>query len=86
MFRDWYWLVSVWQSQYTALTQACQHGYFKIPRELDLDDLAAMMNISHQALSERLRRGHETLIKTTLLGTHPTSPRDNDLDAVPQFR
>lgn len=60
--------------QHTTLSQACQEGYFNVPREIGLDDLAEKMGVSHQALSERLRRGHDALIKAALLGTHPTPP------------
>lgn len=56
-------------AQYKILTQACQEGYFAVPREIGLEELANKMNVSHQALSERLRRGHDTLIKETLIDT-----------------
>jgi hypothetical protein len=52
--------------QREALTAACERGYFDIPREIGLRELAAEMDISHQALSERLRRGHDALISETL--------------------
>jgi predicted DNA binding protein len=54
--------------QYEALTLACERGYFAVPREIDLEGLAEEIGVSHQALSERLRRGHQTLIKTVLGG------------------
>lgn len=54
--------------QYEALVTAYKHGYFKVPREIVLDELSAEMDISHQALSERLRRGHHTLVERVL---HP---------------
>lgn len=53
--------------QYEALTTAYNEGYFNIPREVDLDDLAQELDISHQALSERIRRAHAALIADTLL-------------------
>lgn len=53
--------------QFDALTIACKRGYFDIPRGVDLDDLADELDITHQSLSERLRRGHEVLIEETLL-------------------
>jgi hypothetical protein len=53
--------------QFDALTTACEAGYFAVPREADLDELADEMDISHQALSERLRRGTEVLVTETLL-------------------
>lgn len=61
-------------AQHNILTQAYQHGYFAVPREIGLEDLAGKMNVSHQALSERLRRGHDTLIKSTLIETSSVMP------------
>lgn len=58
--------------QFDALTIACEAGYFDVPRAVDLDDLATELGISHQALSERLRRGHEVLIEETLLIDGPS--------------
>ncbi|UPM41983.1 helix-turn-helix domain-containing protein [Halocatena salina] len=67
------------EEQFNALTIACESGYFDVPREVDLDELATELGISHQALSERLRRGHEVLIKETLLidGSSQFSIRSN---------
>lgn len=53
--------------QREALLTACERGYFAIPRQVGLRDLAADLDISHQALSERLRRGHDGLIRKTLV-------------------
>lgn len=53
--------------QYEALTLACERGYFAVPRQVDLRELAEEVDISHQALSERLRRAHEVLVEETLL-------------------
>ncbi len=47
--------------QREALEAALEHGYFEIPREISMEDLATELGISHQALSERLRRAYETL-------------------------
>jgi predicted DNA binding protein len=58
--------------QYEALTLACERGYFTVPREVDLETVAEELGVSHQALSERLRRGHQTLINTMLGGPGPT--------------
>ena len=55
------------ETQYEALTLACEQGYFDIPRETDLGEVAEMLGISHQALSERLRRGTEKLVSQSLL-------------------
>lgn len=61
--------------QYEALVAAIEHGYFQIPRRTSLQDLAAELGISHQALSERLRRAFATLVEQEL-----------DLSAVPEAR
>lgn len=52
--------------QYEALSTAWRLGYFDVPRKVDLQDVADEIGISHQAASERLRRGHETVIRELL--------------------
>jgi predicted DNA binding protein len=55
--------------QYEAM--ACETGSVDVPRATDLDELAAELDISHQAFSERLRWGTEMLIEEALLvGSH----------------
>ncbi|MFC6836796.1 helix-turn-helix domain-containing protein [Halomarina ordinaria] len=49
--------------QREALIAALEHGYFEIPRRTSLDDIAADLGISHQALSERLRRGYDVVVR-----------------------
>lgn len=55
------------EEQHQALVYAVRRGYFKIPRDVTLEELAAETDVSHQALSERLRRGMETLVEDTLI-------------------
>jgi predicted DNA binding protein len=55
------------EDQQDALTEGYERGYYKIPRETDAVDLADALDISHQALSERIRRGTSSLIENTLL-------------------
>jgi predicted DNA binding protein len=62
--RDEYGLT---ETQHETLITAVEDGYFDIPQEATLDDLAAELDISHQALSERLHRGHKTLIENALI-------------------
>lgn len=52
--------------QSEALLAAIQHGYFEIPRGISQEELAAELEISHQALSERFRRGFRTLATTEI--------------------
>ncbi len=54
-------------AQFEALTAAWEQGFYTVPREVDLVDLAEDLGVSHQALSERLRRGIDTLIRDTLM-------------------
>ena len=54
-------------AQFTALTEATRRGYYEVPKKLDLGDLAAELDVSHQALSERLRRATGALVEDTLL-------------------
>lgn len=53
-------------AQYTAIVTAHERGYFDVPRGCSLKEIAAEAGISHQAFSERLRRGLEALIQETL--------------------
>ena len=52
--------------QQEALSAAFEHGYFEIPRQISMEELAVELGISHQALSERLRRAYETLVDAEL--------------------
>lgn len=54
------------EPQYRSLKLACEQGYFEVPRETNLDEIARSQGISHQALSERLRRGTEKLVSQAL--------------------
>lgn len=51
------------ERQHEALTVAWKLGYFDVPREADLGTVADELGISHQATSERLRRGHQKLVR-----------------------
>lgn len=53
--------------QQDMVRQAFEHGYYSIPRETSAQDLANEIGISHQALSERLRRAHESIIANTVM-------------------
>lgn len=49
-------------AQYETLVAASERGYYQIPREMDMEELSNELGISHQALSERLRRAHRVLV------------------------
>ena len=53
--------------QFQALTEAQKAGFYKVPREVDMVELGESLGISHQALSERLRRGVDALIADALV-------------------
>ncbi len=53
--------------QREALVTAWEHGYYNVPREISSDELASKLDISHQTLSELLRRGTEKVIKSQLV-------------------
>jgi predicted DNA binding protein len=52
--------------QYETICKAHELGYFDVPRDITLKELAAELDISHQALSERLRRSHAALVSAQL--------------------
>ena len=54
------------KGQHEALTVALEEGYFGVPRGINQSDLATKLDISHQALSERLRRATGSLVTATL--------------------
>lgn len=53
--------------QREALLLALRRGYFATPRETNMDELAAELDISQQAFSDRLRRGEEAVLTSVLL-------------------
>lgn len=50
-------------SQREALAIAFERGFFEVPRETSLAELAQVLGISEQAVSERLRRGQARLVE-----------------------
>lgn len=53
-------------AQYEALRVALEEGYFSIPREMTLRELADELDVSDTATSHRLRRGLVRLLEATL--------------------
>ncbi len=62
------------ESQRELVERAYDEGYFDIPRQVTLEGLAEQLDISDQAVSERLRRGLEALVETTVKS--PASVRE----------
>ncbi|PSQ03301.1 DNA-binding protein [Halobacteriales archaeon QS_5_68_33] len=58
--------VRLTDTQFATLETALESGYYRVPREQTIEELATELDVSHQALSERLRRGHRTLVETVL--------------------
>lgn len=53
-------------AQRNALRAAKEHGYYDVPREISTRELASKLDMSHQNLSELLRRATETIIDETI--------------------
>jgi predicted DNA binding protein len=54
--------------QRETLLLAVEDGYFSVPRETTLEDISEEQAISRQAVSERLRRATETVLRKSLVG------------------
>jgi predicted DNA binding protein len=59
--------------QRETLVMASELGYFSVPREATVEDIAARLDISANSVSQRLRRAHDALVQNTLRvqGRHP---------------
>jgi hypothetical protein len=55
--------------QREAIELALERGYFEVPRRATLSDLAAELGVSQQAISERLRRGTNKVMRALVEGT-----------------
>lgn len=55
------------EAQREVLVLAAREGYFDVPRQASLADLADELDVSSQAASERLRRGLDSLVERALL-------------------
>ncbi|GAB7011676.1 helix-turn-helix domain-containing protein [Halorubrum trueperi] len=53
-------------TQYSTIAHAFQTDYYSVPRSTTLKELAMDFDVSHQAVSERLRRGHSHLVEQML--------------------
>jgi hypothetical protein len=57
-----------------ALRIAYERGYFEIPRQTSLEEIAAELDITASSVTERLRRAQTQLIEETVATTWPTLP------------
>jgi predicted DNA binding protein len=53
-------------AQHEAVRIAFETGYFEVPRETTIAELAERLDVSEQAVSERLRRGLHRLLAATV--------------------
>lgn len=53
--------------QHDTLIEAIECGYYDIPRETNLEEFSDRLGLSHQAVSERVRRGVKNLVTSALL-------------------
>jgi len=60
--------------QHEALRIAYERGYFDIPRQASLEDVAEELGITPSSVSERLRRAQTQLIEETIATTWPPLP------------
>lgn len=59
-------------AQREPLTAAREHGYYEVPREMSARELATELGVSHQNLSELLRREMAKVIDDALRTTADT--------------
>jgi predicted DNA binding protein len=52
--------------QYETLRLAVERGYFRVPREVTFEELGEELDVSAQAISERVRRGTEGVLSAAL--------------------
>ena len=57
------------EGQREALVLGLRNGYFDTPSQASLDDLAAELDVSQQALSDRIRRGTKRVLSEALLAS-----------------
>ncbi|MFD1600829.1 helix-turn-helix domain-containing protein [Halobellus rarus] len=62
-------------TQHSTIAEAFQRNYYNVPRGTTLAELATDLEVSHQALSERLRRGHSHLVERMLSESTPAVER-----------
>jgi predicted DNA binding protein len=69
--------------QREAILAAFERGYFGVPREVTIARLAEVLEVSPQAVSERLRRGIQALVATTLPEGADESGPETETDESP---
>jgi len=72
---EWYGLSTV---QRETLLLALREGYYDIPRQISTKELGESLDISDQAVTERLRRAIRTLSENTILTEQRTESATHD--------
>lgn len=60
------------EAQHQTLVTAYDRGYYEIPQDVTLNELAEEFGVSPQAVSQRLHRSYRNLIENALVIGHPT--------------
>ncbi|APX96186.1 helix-turn-helix domain-containing protein [Natronorubrum daqingense] len=60
--------------QRETLISALEEGYYEVPQQVTMSELAAEMGISQQALSKRFHNAHKNLITNVLTVSEPDEP------------
>lgn len=63
---------NVSEKQFRALVTALEMGFFNIPRDATLGEVAAELGITSRAASERLRRGHTNVLNNSIMIGRPS--------------
>lgn len=69
------------QAQRETVEAAFESGYFDVPRQTTLSDLAENLGVSEQAVSERLRRGLMKFLTATLRAGETSGADDTKTDS-----
>lgn len=64
--------------QHEVLVTAFEKGYFAVPRDAQIADLAAELDISTNAVSQRIRRATDNLTRNTLTVSPPENRSETD--------
>ena len=73
-------LIDLTGKQHETLLTAYNMGYFTVPRQISMVDIAAALDISLPALSERVHRGEAHLIEHFFYSTRYSTPDSSQLD------
>lgn len=68
--------------QHAALVAALRSGYFGVPRGASVEDLGEELDISANAVSQRLRRGSANLVRNALTFDDANDPEDGNSSAI----